>query len=109
MAAQQKHKHSRALLLHHLSSMLLGYVLKLQDGTHVCCKAYSRILLAWSVKPFLAKSVSRGKREEKTNNLIRSSGSAPKSLSVDHKPTCLFFLIGEVMSAVVSSKIHTDI
>jgi hypothetical protein len=35
------------------------------------------------------------------------SRQQPKSLSVDHKPTCLFFLIGKLMSAVVSSKIHT--
>jgi hypothetical protein len=62
--------------------MLLGYVLKLQDGTHVCCMAYCRILLAWSMKPFLAKSVSRGKGEVKTNNLIRSSGSALKEFSI---------------------------
>jgi hypothetical protein len=41
-----------------------------------------RILLAWSMKPFLAKSVSRGKGEEKTNNLMKSSGSAPKEFSI---------------------------
>ncbi len=92
-------------------------MLKLQDGIHVCCKPYYRILLAWSMKPFFAKNVSTCKGDKKTNNLIRSSASAPKfpswqqpkSLSVDHKPTYLFFLIGKLMSTIVNSKIHTYI
>jgi hypothetical protein len=62
--------------------MLLGYVLKLQDGIHVCCKPYYHILLASSMKPFLAKSVYRGKENKKTNNLIRSSTSAPKEFPI---------------------------
>jgi hypothetical protein len=32
-----------------------------------------------------------------------------KSFSIDRKPTYLFFLIGKLMSTVVSSKIHTYI
>ncbi len=97
--------------------MLLGYALKLQDGIHVCCKPYYRILFAWNMKPFLAKSVSTGKGDKKTNNLIKSYANAPKfpswqqpkSFSVDHKPTYLFFLIGKLMSTVVNNKIHTYI
>jgi hypothetical protein len=96
--------------------MLLGYVLKLQDGIHVCYKPYYRIFFAWSMKIFLAKSVSIGKGDKKTNNLIRSFANAPKfpfqqpkSLSIDHKPTYLFFLIGKLMFAIVNNKIHTYI
>jgi hypothetical protein len=37
------------------------------------------------------------------------SWQQPKSLLIDHKPTCLFFLIGKLMFHVVSSKIHTYI
>jgi hypothetical protein len=62
--------------------MLLGYVLKLQDGIHVCCKPYYRILLAWNMKPFFAKSVSRSKGDEKKKNLIRSSASALKEFPI---------------------------
>jgi hypothetical protein len=69
------------------------------------------------MKPFLAKSVSTGKGDKKTNNLIKSYANAPKfpswqqpkSFSVDHKPTYLFFLIGKLMSTVVNNKIHTYI
>jgi len=62
--------------------MLLGYVLKLQDGIHIFCKPYYRILLAWSMKPFFAKSVSRGKGDKKTKNLIRSFANAPKEFPI---------------------------
>jgi hypothetical protein len=58
--------------------MLLFYVLKLQDGIHVCCKPYYRILFAWNMKPFLTKSVSKCKGDKKTNNLIKSSANARK-------------------------------
>jgi len=70
------------------------------------------------MKPFLAKIVSKGKGDEKTNNLLGvllvlrknfPSWQQPKSLLIDHKPTCLFFLIGKLMFHVVSSKIHTYI
>ncbi len=82
IAVQHKHKHSRTLLLYHPFSMLLGYVLKLQDGIHLCCKPYYRILLAWSMKPFIAKNVSKGKGDEKTNNLIRSFANALKEFPI---------------------------
>jgi hypothetical protein len=118
MVAQQKHKHSRALLLFHPFSMLLDYVLKLQDGIHFCCKPYYHILLTWNMKPFFAKSVFRSKGDEKfffwSRALLMPRKNFPswqqlKSLSIDHKPTCLFFLIGKLMSAIVNNKIHTYI
>jgi hypothetical protein len=34
------------------------------------------------MKPFLAKIVSKGKGDEKTNNLIRSFASASKEFSI---------------------------
>ncbi len=37
------------------------------------------------------------------------SWQQPRRLSIDHKPTCLFFLIGKLMSIVDSSKIHAYI
>jgi hypothetical protein len=118
IATQQKHKHSRTLFLYHPFSMLLGYVLKLQDGIHIFCKPYYRILLAWSMKPFFAKSVLEAKEMKKQRIWLGAlpmpwknfpSWQQPKSFSIDHKPTCLFFLIGKLMSIVVSNKIHTYI